>query len=62
MEQTRIYASELYNKSMFAIKNTKSKYGKIIKFINQNQEINNKLISEMKTNLNHLIQLWKNIK
>jgi len=53
-------ASELYNKSMFAIKNTKSKYGKIIKFINQNQEINNQLTSEMKTNFKHLIQLWKN--
>ena len=56
MEQTRKDASELYNKSMFAIKNTKSKYGKIIKFINQNQEINNQLTSEMKTNFKHLIQ------
>ena len=60
MEQIRKDASELYNKSMDAIKNTKSKFKKIIKFINQNQEINNQLTSEMKTNLKHLIQLWDN--
>ena len=60
MEQTRKDASELYNKSMRAIKNTKSKFGKIITFINQNQEIYNQLTSEMKTNLKYLIQLWKN--
>ena len=60
MEQTRKEASELYNKSMFAIKNTKSKFTKIIEFINQNQEINNQNSTEMKTHLRHLIQLWNN--
>tara|TARA_B100000085_G_scaffold274044_1_gene290223 strand:+ start:583 stop:936 length:354 start_codon:yes stop_codon:yes gene_type:complete len=60
MEQRRKEASELYNKSMFAIKNTQSKFRKIIKFINQNQEINNQISAEMKTHLRHLIQLWKN--
>lgn len=60
MEQTRKEASELYNKSMVAIKNTKSKYGKIIKFINKNHEINNQISEEIKTHLKHLIQLWKN--
>ena len=60
MEQTRKEASELYKKSMFVIKNTKSKFIKIIKFINQNKEINNQISEEMKTHLGHLIQLWKN--
>ena len=60
MEQTRKEASELYKKSMFVIKNTKSKFRKIIKFINQNKEINNQISEEMKTHLRHLIQLWKN--
>ena len=60
MEQIRNDASELYNKSMVAIKNTKSKFKKIIKFINKNREIYNQLTSEMKTNLKYLIQLWKN--
>jgi hypothetical protein len=60
MEQTREEASELYNKSMLAIKNTKSKFGKIIKYINQNKEINNQFTPEMKTNLNQLVKLWNN--
>ena len=55
MEQTRKKASEVYNK----IKDTKSKFIKIIKFINENQEINNQLTSEMKTHLKYLIELWK---
>ena len=39
MDQIRKKTSKLYNKNMSAIKDTKSKYGKIIKFINKNQEI-----------------------
>jgi len=53
-------SSESYNATVDAIKNTKSQFGKIIKFINQNQEIYNQLTSEMKTNLKQLIQLWNN--
>ena len=60
MEQIREEASELYIKNMSAIKDTKSKFGKIIEFINNNKEINNQLTVEMKTHLKYLINLWKN--
>lgn len=60
MNQARKEASKLYNKNMSAIKDTKSKFGKIIKFINENQEINNQLTPEMKTHFKYLINLWKN--
>ena len=60
MEQTRKEASILYNNSMSKIKDTKSKFKKIIKFINENQEINNQLTSEMKIHFKYLIELWKN--
>lgn len=61
MEETRKEASKLYSKSMCGIKNTKSKFIKIIKFLNENQETNNQLTSEMKAHLIHLITLWRNI-
>ena len=60
MNQTREEATKLYNKSMSAIKYTKTRFGKIIKFINENQEINNQLTPEMKTHFKHLIELWQN--
>ena len=53
-------APELYNKCMEAIKNTKSKFGKIIKFINENSEINSELSPDVKIHLKKLIKLWKN--
>jgi hypothetical protein len=53
-------APELYNKCMEAIKNTKSKFGKIIKFINENSEINGELSLDVKIHLKKLIKLWKN--
>ena len=53
-------ASELYMKSMSAIKNTKSKFGKIIKFINQNPDIRKQLTPVVTSALKRLIQLWKN--
>ena len=53
-------ASELYNKCMKDIKNTKSKFGKIIKFINENSEIKDELSPNVKLHLKELIKLWKN--
>ena len=60
MEQIREEISEVYNKSMSKIKDTKSKFKKIINFINENQEINNQLPSEMSIHLVQLINLWRN--
>uniref|UniRef100_A0A6C0CEA2 Uncharacterized protein n=1 Tax=viral metagenome TaxID=1070528 RepID=A0A6C0CEA2_9ZZZZ len=51
---------ELYSKCMEDIKNTKSKFGKIIKFINENTEINGELSPDIKIHLKKLIKLWKN--
>tara|TARA_B100001093_G_C26154120_1_gene728741 strand:- start:52 stop:411 length:360 start_codon:yes stop_codon:yes gene_type:complete len=60
MEQNRKKASILYAKSMSGIKDTKTKFKKIVRFINNNQEINNQLTPEIKTHLKHLINLWNN--
>ena len=59
-DQIRPEVLELNSNIMTSIKITKSKFKKIIKFINKNSEINIKLSSEIKTHLKYLIELWNN--
>jgi hypothetical protein len=60
METIRQDASELYNETMFDIKQTKSKFCKIIKTINKDAELKSLFTPEMNTHLRHLIQMWRN--
>ena len=59
-DNTEKEASNLYNNCIQGISHTKLKFEKIIKFINDNQVINDQLPSDLKTHLNHLKNLWKN--
>ena len=52
MESIRQKASKLYNEIMFDIKQTKSKFCKIIKTINKDVELKNLFTPEMNTHLN----------
>ena len=60
MESIRQEASELYNKTMVDIKQTKSKFCKIIKTINKDAELRSLFTPEMNTHLMHLIEMWRN--
>ena len=60
MEATMKETSNLHNNIMSEIKATKSKFKKIIKFINENKQINDQLSGEIKNHLRHLIKLWQN--
>lgn len=52
--------NELYKNIIIAIKDTKTKFEKIIIFIEQNEDINKSLTSKIKFHLNILTELWKN--
>jgi len=60
METIRQEASELYNETMYDIKQTKSKFCKIIKTINKDVELKRLLTPEMNTHLTSLIEMWRN--
>jgi hypothetical protein len=60
MESIRQEANELYNKTIFDIKETKYKFCKIIKTINKDVEIRRLFTPEMNTHLIHLIEMWAN--
>ena len=55
-----INMENLHNTIMSEIKDTKSKFKKFIKFINENEQINDQLSNEIKIHLRHLINLWNN--
>jgi hypothetical protein len=60
METIRQEANELYNETMLDIKQTKSKFCKIIKTINKDVELKRLFTPEMNTHLKHLIEMWRN--
>jgi len=62
MENIKQKASKLYIETMFDIKQTKSKFCKIIKTINKDKELKSLFTAEMNSHLTNLIQMWRNNK
>ena len=60
MESIRQDAREIYNETMFDIKQTKNKFCKIIKTINEDMELRKLFTPEMNTHLKYLIEMWRN--
>ena len=57
---TREKAIKLHSEIVLDIKQTKSKFCKIIKTINKDVELRSLFTPEMSIHLTHLIELWKN--